>query len=252
MAILDSGYYLNSKHLEELATKYQSIYKQAKPFPHIVIDNFLATEVLDQILDEFSATDSLNNSTLDGTTGSKYDSNLAAYTGRATQRLLDQLSSATFINFLEKLTSVDKLLPNPQVESSGLSSLEQGNQFKIQVDVDRWVSQLDRKLTILIYFNKDWKEEYGGHLELWDAEMSHCEKKILPTFNRCVIFSTTSFSYHGHPEPLNCPDHETRKLLSLYYYSDQHHVEAKPSLRTIPFTPTPERSGKWGNNRLKF
>lgn len=83
--------------------------------------------------------------------------------------------------------------------------------------------------------------------------MSHYEKKILPDFNQCVIFSTTDFSYYGHPAPLNCPDYETRKLLSLHYYSEQHHAEATiPSLQTLPFTPTLEKSGKLSNNQLKF
>jgi|GEM_PF-2675273 len=46
------------------------------------------------------------------------------------------------------------------------------------------------------------------------------KKKILPIFNRCTIFSTTDFSYHGHPEPLTCTEGNTRKSLALYYYSN--------------------------------
>jgi hypothetical protein len=72
---------------------------------------------------------------------------------------------------------------------------------------------------MLIYLNKDWRDEWGGHLELWDASLSDCRKRILPSFNRTVIFSTTDTSYHGHPQPLASPPGITRKSVSLYYYT---------------------------------
>lgn len=50
--------------------------------------------------------------------------------------------------------------------------------------------------------------------------MTVCVKKVLPVFNRCVIFSTTDTSYHGHPDPLMCPEDITRKSIALYYYSN--------------------------------
>jgi hypothetical protein len=80
--------------------------------------------------------------------------------------------------------------------------------------------RLDRRINVLIYLNKDWKEEYGGHFELWDREVKRAEKKILPIFNRCAIFSTTSVSFHGHPEPLMCPPDRNRKSIATYYYSN--------------------------------
>ena len=50
--------------------------------------------------------------------------------------------------------------------------------------------------------------------------MMRCEQKILPIVNRCVIFSTNSNSYHGHPDPLTCPEGWSRKSMALYYYSN--------------------------------
>ena len=50
--------------------------------------------------------------------------------------------------------------------------------------------------------------------------MTRAEQKVLPLFNRCAIFSTTSFSYHGHPTPLACPPDRTRKSIATYYYSN--------------------------------
>ena len=73
---------------------------------------------------------------------------------------------------------------------------------------------------MLLYLNKNWDEEYGGCLELWDKEMKFCKRKILPTFNTMVIFSTTDFSNHGHPDPLNCPNDRSRKSIATYYFSE--------------------------------
>ena len=37
--------------------------------------------------------------------------------------------------------------------------------------------------------------EFGGHLELWDRNVERCVQRLLPVFNRMVVFSTTDFSY---------------------------------------------------------
>ena len=80
--------------------------------------------------------------------------------------------------------------------------------------------KLDRRLNILIYLNQNWADHNGGHLELWDKNMKNCEKKILPIFNRMVIFSTTDFSYHGNPNKVKVNNDNSRKSIALYYYSN--------------------------------
>ena len=102
-----------------------------------------------------------------------------------------------------------------------MHEIKKGGLLKIHSDFNKHPNlKLDRRLNVLIYLNKNWKEEYGGHLEFWDKEMKCCKTKILPIFNRMVIFSTTDFSNHGHPDPLNCPDLMSRKSIATYYYSD--------------------------------
>ena len=78
---------------------------------------------------------------------------------------------------------------------------------------------LERRVNVLIYLNKGWREEYGGQLELWDREMTKCVHSIVPSFNRCVIFNTTGESMHGNPEPVNHPDGMPRRSIALYYYT---------------------------------
>jgi hypothetical protein len=146
--------------------------------------------------------------------------------GVKTRNFLYQLNSSTFITFLEELTGIEGIIPDPHFAGGGLHQIETGGYLKVHVDFNRHERlKLDRRLNLLIYLNKNWKEEYGGCLELWDRDMTRCEKKILPIFNRFVLFSTTDFSYHGHPEPLACPEGWTRKSLALYYYSNGRPAE---------------------------
>jgi hypothetical protein len=99
---------------------------------------------------------------------------------------------------------------------------------------------LDRRLNALLYLNKDWREDYGGHLELWNRDMTQCEAKILPVYNRLAVFGTTDFTFHGHPNPLQCPEGMTRKSLALYYFTNGRPAEEVSGEHSTLFKPRPE------------
>lgn len=215
------AYCIDPAYLEDLANKYSERYKSAKPFPHVIIDNFLPEDVLNKILNEFPQAHSIDWQKFDAASEKKLASKSELQMGEATRFLLYQLNSSTFVNFLETLTGIQGIVPDPHFVGGGLHQIQRGGFLKMHVDFNKHERlNLDRRLNLLIYLNKNWKEEYGGHLELWDQDMTQCGQKILPIFNRCVVFSTTDFSFHGHPEPLTCPEGETRKSLALYYYSN--------------------------------
>ena len=107
-------------------------------------------------------------------------------------------------------------------------------------------------MNFLIYLNKDWEEKYGGHLELWEKDMSKCVSKILPKFNRAAMFSTTGDSWHGHPEPLSCPEGNSRKSLALYYYTNgRPEKELNSSQKNRITTTFSNREGLDGN-KMKY
>lgn len=212
---------LQPEYLDELANQYRQAYAQGQPFPHIVIDNFLPESILDQVLTEFPDPQKIAWKKFNTSAEKKLASTSELQMGANTRALLHELNSSIFINFLEQLTSIDGIIPDPHFIGGGLHQIEPGGYLKVHVDFNRHRRmRLDRRLNLLIYLNRDWQEEYGGHFEMWDAQMTQCQKKILPLFNRCVIFNTTDFSFHGHPEPLSCPEDRTRKSLALYYYSN--------------------------------
>lgn len=231
---------LDPDYLKDLAVKYREVYSQAKPFPHIIIDDFLPEFLLDNILNEFPKVDSIDWQKFDSTSEKKLASKHELQMGDTIRLLLYQLNSSVFINFLESLTGIDGIIPDPHFEGGGLHQIKRGGYLKMHVDFNRHRKlRLDRRLNLLLYLNKNWQEEYGGHLEFWDKDMTRCEKKILPIFNRCVIFNTTDFSYHGHPEPLTCPEGQTRKSLALYYYSNGRPAQETSNSHSTVFQARP-------------
>ncbi len=196
-------------------------YVNARPFPHIVLDNLIPNEILEEVLDDFPRPDEIAWRKFDNNTEKKLGYWHENALRPRIQLFLYEMNSAPLLQFLEALTGIDGLVSDPYYGGAGPHQIEPGGFLKVHVDFN-WhpLLKLDRRLNLLVYLNKDWEEEYGGHLELWNRDVSRCEQKVLPVFNRTVVFSTTDFSYHGHPNPLACPEGRTRKSVSFYYYSN--------------------------------
>lgn len=201
-------------------------YAAAKPFPHIVFDNFFDPELVDAVLAEFPRPDAIRWQRFDNEREVKLASAKEASFGPATRLLLYHLNSMTFLEFLSKVTGIENLIPDPGFDGGGLHQIVPGGKLGVHADFNKHHQYgLDRRLNLLLYLNKNWKDEYGGNLELWDREMTRCEAKVAPLFNRVMIFSTTDFTFHGHPDPLRCPEGMTRKSLALYYFSNGRPAE---------------------------
>ncbi len=210
------------KDLLRLAESNKEKYQAAEPFAHIVYDDFFNETFLNEVLNEFPDLAVVGGRKFEDKLQVKFAGQGEKYFGENTKRLMHFLNSEPFINFLQVLTGIDEpLIGDPYFLGAGQHEIKKGGLLKIHADFNiHDVLKLDRRINVLVYLNQDWKEEYGGHFELWDETMEKCREKILPHFNRLVIFSTTDFSYHGHPDPLNCPENMSRKSLALYYYSN--------------------------------
>lgn len=217
-------HYVNEqfRDLTATAVNYTTEYQHAHPFPNIYFRDFFNPEILENILNEFPDLSNKDAIKFDNPNEKKLGGKGEQPFGKETKRFMHFLNSQPFLEFLQQLTGIEEpLIGDPYFVGGGLHEIKKGGLLKIHADFNKHpVLKLDRRINALIYLNKDWKEEYGGHFELWNKNMSKCEKKILPEFNTLAIFSTTSYSYHGHPNPLNCPDDRSRKSLALYYYSN--------------------------------
>ena len=213
--------FVDPEKLKEYSEKYKEQYQSGDPFPHIYFDELFNEKELSEVLEEFPSFEDIKWKKYK----SEYELKLASKTedqfGPKTKAFVRFLNSETFLRFLEELTGIKNLIPDPYFNGGGLHQIKKGGYLKVHADFNKDSrTGLDRRLNLLVYMNKDWKEEYGGHFELWDRDMKKSKVKILPKFNRMAMFSTTSHSYHGHPDPLTCPEGLSRKSIALYYYTN--------------------------------
>jgi len=155
---------------------------------------------------------------------------------------INELNSPEFLEFLSKLTGIKDLQKDDGLEGGGIHQSTRGGYLNIHADftVHPHHRNWQRRVNVLVYLNKEWEEAWGGKLELWDKQMKACEAAVLPVFNRCVIFNTDADSYHGHPEPMTCPEGVFRRSIALYYYT----VEANPFRRATYYQARPGEGSK--------
>lgn len=226
--------------LQALALARRDQFANAQPFPNVVMDNFLPAAWLAPLLAEFPKPQTGKWQTFDNAQEKKLASSHEAEMGEATRRVLAQLNSGTFLQFLETLTGIDGLIPDPYFVGGGMHQIERGGFLKVHADFN-WHEKLrlDRRLNFIVYLNRAWQESYGGDLQLWDSAMTHCVKKIYPVLNRAVLFYTFDRGYHGHPDPLTCPEGETRKSLALYYYTNGRPANESAGAHSTMFQARP-------------
>ena len=218
--------FLPLARMQEVSASANASYLGATPYPHIVFDDFFDPEIVDGILNEFPDPNAIRWQRFDNAKEIKLASASEASFGPLTRLFLYHLNSITFLEFLSQVTGVQNLIPDPRFDGGGLHQIVRGGKLGIHADFNKHAAfGLDRRLNLLLYLNKNWREEYGGHLQLWDRNMTKCEAKIAPCFNRMMIFGTTDFTYHGHPDALLCPEGITRKSLALYYFTNGRPAE---------------------------
>lgn len=218
------GEFITPKYadLHKLARETKEEYQSANPFPYIYFDDFFDPAFLSKVLDEFPDLEKKKEIHYSNPNEEKLATRGEYSFQENTRKLVHYLNSQPFLEFLNELTGIkETLVPDPYFEGGGFHQIKPGGFLKVHVDFHKHRKMnLDRRLNLLIYLNKDWKEEYGGHFELWKTDMSECGARIAPLFNRVALFSTTDTSYHGHPDKLTCPPDRSRKSLALYYYTN--------------------------------
>lgn len=205
------------------ATVSAEAYASAVPFPHVVLDGLLDDRLLDAVIAEFPTSDDpIWARSEDAGIQVKLRSNWTEerQIPQATRELVRAFNSGPFLRSLARLTGIPKLIADPYLTGGGLNCILPGGHLDVHCD-GNWHDDMGvhRRLNAILYLNRTWRRDWGGELELWDETASRCVERIEPKFNRLVIFTTTDFTFHGHPEPLACPPGEARKSLILYYYT---------------------------------
>ena len=206
------------------------------PFPHFVYDIFALPRDARQMATDFLVPDDRwrvrkhlhsSKATLD---------NLAAFPD-SLRHTVEHLYSQEWCETIRYEFGIDaKVEPDLSLFGGGLHVSSRGDFLDIHADFSHHpVTGLARVANLLLYLTPDWNEKWGGHLELWSPDMKRCVTKIAPVFNRAVIFATSPTSFHGHPEPLKCPEGVSRNSLALYYYA----AVDRPRIATTDYRPRP-------------
>ena len=201
-------------------------YKNAEPFPNIVLDQFLDDEVYLAISNEAKSLDQTSFKTPENKHVEKKSVQLPGKFGLKeetlppkSRALVHELNSGLFLKFLERLTGIVGLLPDPYLAEGGYHVSRDRGFLNVHADFSHHdFLGLERRLNLLLYFNEDWRPEYGGHLGLYNKRLELC-KSISPDANRVAIFTTSEDSFHGFPERMTLPRGTSRISLALYYYS---------------------------------
>jgi Rps23 Pro-64 3,4-dihydroxylase Tpa1-like proline 4-hydroxylase len=225
-------------------TARASAYQQASPFPHIVMDEFLDRAMLRALASEFPERSSNSMAFDRDQERFKYQFQ-PSKAGPGLQYLLSQLNSGAFLAFLEAMTGIRGLIPDPYFEGGGLHETLSGGHLSVHADFNiHSKMKVERRLNLLIYLNDDWPADYGGNLELWDRRMTRREVEVPPLLGRAVLFNTTLESFHGQPDPVRCPENRSRRSIATYYYTAfEHGLEQVPK-RTTTFQVRPGTGDK--------
>jgi 2OG-Fe(II) oxygenase superfamily len=194
------------------------------PVPNFCIDNFLEESFADTVLAAYPTY----------AEATKVGKSFAAVNEKGKVQVTDSstfaepiaelnrtLASPEFLDVLSYVFDMPNLLADPELVGGGIHQTGSRGHLDVHVDFNYIPErELHRRLNILIYFNKGWKPEYGGNIELWDEDVKVCHHAFSPIFNRCVVFETNEISFHG-VTAVKCPEGQARKSFAAYYYTKE-------------------------------
>lgn len=224
---------LSVARLHDQLAALREEYRANEPFPHVRLTDFLEPGVAESIERDFPAPDPATWTHYGHYNVQRKYGNARYETFPAQVRgVIDVLHGEEFLAWLSALTGIAGLRGDPSLEGAGLHQSERGGHLNVHADFSMHSHKPGwrRRVNLLIYLNDGWQDDWNGQLELWDRAMTRAVRSYPPRANHCVIFSTSDGSFHGHPEPMRCPEGRTRKSIILYYYT----VDAGPGAAARP------------------
>jgi hypothetical protein len=199
--------------VDELAVEF----KDAQPFPLVVLDGFVTDEVAEGLVAEFPSVGEMARSN-DYIFGDKRESPDIGSGGPTTKRYHDLLLSDEFAGILSRLSGGRKLFVDASFHGGGFHQGADGSFLDTHVDFNIHPHHEDwlRVLNILLYLNQDWEPEYDGSL-LVRSDPKQEPRSVAPQFNRGVIMLTSDNTYHGYRR-MTLPAGVTRKSVAAYAY----------------------------------
>lgn len=193
----------------------------AKPFPHIVFDNFLDTNMVQALYEEVPTTDSNVWFQYNNKIENKYTCNHWDRFPKNTYNFFTHVTSPAFTQKLSELTGIFPLVADVGLHGGGWHVHTRGGLLNVHKDYSIHPKlKLERALNLIVYLTPDWDPSWQGGLGLWtekDDQPYELIHNVECLHNRAVLFDTRKDSWHGLPNALECPEGVRRTSLAVYY-----------------------------------
>lgn len=218
----------------EQVEHYAAQFRDAQPFRHVVIDDFLHPQAAQALLDQFPGFDTRFALNEMGQVGGKAVRTRVRDLGPQFAALDDYIQTPEFLDAISRITGIPDLLYDPDYEGGGTHENREGQGLDVHVDFNYHPrTGWHRRLNLIVYLHPEWESAWGGNLQLvrdpWQSETDGLE--VVPTFNRCVLFETNEVSWHGFDQIRLPPErqHDSRKSFAIYLYTRE-----RPAQETAP------------------
>lgn len=233
-------------------------FRNADPFPSICIDDFLDKEFALELSRSYPSFDTAQKLGLEFKTVNekkKIQITNPQFFPNSVKKLQEEFASSEFLKSMETMSEIDNLKFDPDFAGGGMHITSSSGILDVHVDFNYSEKlKLYRRLNLLLYLNETWDGEWGGEVELWDEKVRHCVQSYSPILNRCVIFATSDYSFHG-VTAVNAPKDRPRKSFAIYLYNEtpsstkygQSHstiFKARPSEKLKRLVLMPAENGK--------
>lgn len=212
----------------------QQEYRSHPGYSKLEIKNFLPPEVVEAMAAELEAIplDECKKFTRKGSCMYEYNN---VDNTPIQDEVITALHSSTFLKWLQEVTDTVDLIPDPHLVGAGYAKAYTGDSLKVHTDFN-WNDQLrlHRRLSVVIYLNEDWDEDWGGNLDFYDTDREKILSRVVPGPGNMVVWSYDNLAYHGYPEPMSNPEGTCRKNIRLFYYvSNAQHDDKFPPHRSL-------------------
>ena len=218
---------LVNQSVRDSSAVLQRQFETARPFRHVAIDDFLDRAFAKSLLDNFPAFDEKLAINENGRVGGKAVNEKISGLGAVWQQLDRLVAGEDFRTLISAITGIGGLDFDPEYFGGGTHENLHGQSLNPHVDFNfHPLTRQHRRLNLILYLCPEWDASWGGSIQLHrDPYKPPAEDEIVtitPAFNRCVIFETNEYSWHGFRRielPVN-KRHLSRKSFALYYYTD--------------------------------
>ena len=230
-------------HTEDDALSHS--FQSAKPFRHLVIDDLLTSEFCGELADAFPGFRGDKAISELGTEGGKAVHTNLPELGDSYERFDHLIRSEEFLNLVGRWTGIPNLLYDPEYVGGGTHENRHGQELDPHVDFNYHpTTALHRRLNLILFLNREWDESWGGvldfHRDPWEPDTDQV-RSVPPAFNRCVLFETNEYSWHGFRQIALPEDkrHISRHSIAVYSYTRERAPEETAPDHSTVYVPRP-------------